>query len=69
MIMNTNEKGREQDGLAALGKKTEYPFDYAPEVLETFVNKHPGNDYFVKFNCPKITRRCPITGQPNFATE
>ena len=33
---------REQEGLQALGKKTEYRSDYAPEVLETFVNKHPG---------------------------
>ena len=32
---------REQEGLAALGKKTEYRQDYAPEVLETFQNKHP----------------------------
>ena len=35
---------------------------------ETFVNKHPGNDYFVKFNCPEFTSLCPITGQPDFAT-
>ncbi|MBO4368393.1 MAG: NADPH-dependent 7-cyano-7-deazaguanine reductase QueF, partial [Clostridia bacterium] len=42
--------------------------DYAPEVLETFANRHPGNDYFVKFNCPEFTSLCPITGQPDFAT-
>ena len=30
---------RKQDGLQALGAKTEYKMDYAPEVLETFVNK------------------------------
>ena len=29
---------REQEGLQALGKKTEYKSDYAPEVLETFQN-------------------------------
>ena len=43
---------REQEGLQALGKKTEYKSDYAPEVLETFQNKHPENDYWVQFNCP-----------------
>ena len=37
-------------------------------MLETFENKHPGNDYFVKFNCPEFTSLCPITGQPDFAT-
>lgn len=59
---------REDENLKLLGKKTEYKADYAPEVLETFANKHPDNDYFVKFNCPEFTSLCPITGQPDFAT-
>jgi 7-cyano-7-deazaguanine reductase len=54
--------------LQHLGKKTEYPTDYAPELLETFDNKHPGNDYWVRFECPEFTTLCPITGQPDFAT-
>jgi len=54
--------------LTLLGGKTEYKRDYAPEVLETFINKHPENDYWVKFNCPEFTSTCPITGQPDFAT-
>lgn len=58
---------REQEGLHSLGHKTEYKMDYAPEVLETFVNKHQGNDYWVRFNCPEFTSLCPITGQPDFA--
>ena len=58
---------REEEGLKSLGKKTEYRMDYAPEVLETFVNKHQGNDYWVQFNCPEFTSLCPITGQPDFA--
>ena len=56
-----------KDELTILGKKTEYKQDYAPEVLESFVNKHPGNDYWVRFNCPEFTSLCPITGQPDFA--
>ena len=48
-------KLREQEGLTALGRKTEYRQDYAPEVLETFLNKHPDNDYWVRFNCPEFT--------------
>ena len=61
---------REQEkSITLLGNQgTKYPQDYAPEVLETFVNKHPDNDYFVKFNCPEFTSLCPITGQPDFAT-
>lgn len=58
---------RKDEGLQALGAKTKYRDDYAPEVLESFVNKHPGNDYWVQFNCPEFTSLCPITGQPDFA--
>ena len=58
---------RKDDGLKALGTPTSYRMDYAPEVLETFVNKHPDNDYWVRFNCPEFTSLCPITGQPDFA--
>jgi len=49
-------------------QSTNYPTVYDPSVLETFENKHPDNDYFVKFNCPEFTSLCPITGQPDFAT-
>ncbi len=60
---------REKEGLTKLGSNnTEYKTDYDPDVLEAFNNKHPENDYFVKFNCPEFTSLCPITGQPDFAT-
>ena len=60
---------QEKEGITLLGNQgTKYPDDYAPEMLETFINKHPDNDYFVKFNCPEFTSLCPITGQPDFAT-
>ncbi|MBQ9237218.1 MAG: NADPH-dependent 7-cyano-7-deazaguanine reductase QueF [Prevotella sp.] len=58
---------RSKDGLQLLGKETNYHSDYAPEVLETFQNMHPDNDYWVQFNCPEFTSLCPITGQPDFA--
>lgn len=67
-----NESGRqskELEGITLLGNQgTKYDYGYNPEVLETFENKHPDNDYFVKFNCPEFTSLCPITGQPDFAT-
>ncbi|MDH8702487.1 7-cyano-7-deazaguanine reductase [Dysgonomonadaceae bacterium PH5-43] len=62
--MNTEQT----KSLTLLGNKTEYKQDYAPEVLETFINKNQENDYWVKFNCPEFTSLCPITGQPDFAT-
>ncbi len=56
-------------GVTHLGRKgTQYRMDYDPAALETFENKHPENDYWVKFNCPEFTSLCPITGQPDFAT-
>ena len=58
---------RQQDNLQQLGQPTAYSQDYAPEVLETFENQHPDNDYWVQFNCPEVTSLCPITGQPDFA--
>src|SRR5574344_2518141 len=58
---------RKEEGLKVLGTKTTYKMDYAPEILETFVNKHQGNDYWVRFICPEFTSLCPITGQPDFA--
>ena len=57
---------RKQEGeLHLLGGSTVYKQDYAPEVLEAFTNKHQGNDYWVRFNCPEFTSLCPITGQPD----
>ena len=59
----------EMKDVTHLGEKnTQYAADYTPELLETFENKHPDKDYWVKFNCPEFTSLCPITGQPDFAT-
>lgn len=58
----------ELEGVTLLGDThTRYPDQYAPEVLETFKNKHPENEYLVTFNCPEFTSLCPKTGQPDFA--
>ena len=59
----------ELQGVTLLGnQKTKYPQDYAPEMLETFINKHQDHDYFVQFNCPEFTSLRQMTGQPDFAT-
>ena len=59
----------EKENLTLLGNKgVKYDSEYNPDILETFMNKHPQHDYFVKFNCPEFTSLCPITGQPDFAT-
>lgn len=59
----------EMENISLLGNQNvKYPHEYDPSVLETFDNKHPDLDYFVKFNCPEFTSLCPMTGQPDFAT-
>jgi len=58
----------ELEGVTLLGDKdTMYAYDYTPELLERFPNKHPDNDYMVMLNCPEFTSLCPKTGQPDFA--
>ncbi len=68
-MSESGRKAKELEGISLLGNQgTKYDYGYNPEVLEVFDNKHPDNDYFVKFNCPEFTSLCPITGQPDFAT-
>jgi 7-cyano-7-deazaguanine reductase len=69
MTLQAGRTPEELKDISLLGSQgVRYPSQYAPDVLETFDNKHPGRDYFVKFNCPEFTSLCPMTGQPDFAT-
>ena len=64
--MSRNEQ--ELAGVTKLGNQhTVYSDDYNPGVLETFINKHPDNDYVVSFDAYEFTSKCPKTGQPDFA--
>lgn len=67
--MSNGRSKEDLKDITLLGNKgTKYEYSYDPDVLESFDNKHPNNDYFVKFNFPEFTSLCPITGQPDFAT-
>lgn len=58
---------KELDGITLLGNQhTRYATNYDPSLLETFVNKHPENEYLVTLDCPEFTSLCPKTGQPDF---
>ena len=58
---------KELEGVTLLGNQgTQYATDYSPQVLETFENKHPEQDYVVTLDCPEFTSLCPKTGQPDF---
>jgi len=63
-----SNKKTTNESLTHLGSgKTEYPTDYAPQLLECFSNKSPALDYMVKLDAPEFTSLCPITSQPDFA--
>lgn len=63
-----SRNNEELNGVTLLGNQnTIYSFDYDPTVLETFVNKHPDNDYVVTFDAYEFTSLCPKTHQPDFA--
>ena len=65
--LKTMRTEKELEGVTLLGNRgVKYPTDYTPELLETFLNKHPENDYLVTLTCPEFTSLCPKTGQPDF---
>ena len=43
-----------------------YPDSPDDARLETFPNRYPCRDYWVTFDCPEFTSRCPVTHQPDF---
>lgn len=66
--MKKKQKRSEELKNFSLGsEKTEYPTTYAPEVLESFLNKNPGHEAWTTFVCTEFTSLCPKTQQPDFA--
>ena len=41
---------------------------YTNDLLETFPNPAPENDFWIRMQIPEFTCLCPKTGQPDFAT-
>lgn len=46
--------------------QTRYPERPELAALECFPNRYPGRDYWITFDCPEFTSRCPVTDQPDF---
>jgi len=62
-------KNKRAKEVVSLGSdETEYKYEYAPELLETFENVHPEMDYWVTLNADEFTSLCPKTNQPDFGT-
>lgn len=65
--MNEKENSSRTKGLTSLHTShTEYPGEPAAGILETFPNEYQDRDYWVTFDCPEFTARCPVTHQPDF---
>ncbi len=46
--------------------ETHYPESPDEARLEAFENRYPQRNYWITFDCPEFTSRCPITNQPDF---
>ena len=57
------------NNITLLGQnKTEYPESPDDARLETFENQYAKRDYWITFECPEFTSRCPVTNQPDFGS-
>ena len=66
--MATNRVKKGVNGLKLLGRsETHYPTKPSADILETFPNRYPQRDYWIRFDCAEFTSLCPVTGQPDFA--
>lgn len=67
-VTHSGRNAEELKGVTLLGNQnTKYKYDYDPDILESFVNKHPENDYVVTLDAYEFTSTCSKTGQPDFA--
>jgi 7-cyano-7-deazaguanine reductase len=72
IILGTSQmqktRTRKYETLKLLGRSaTRFPAAPASRTLETFPNKFPNRDYWIRFDSPEFTSMCPVTGQPDFA--
>ena len=62
-------KKTDYSALKLLGKAAaSFPSSPSAGTLDTFQNRYPARDYWIRFQCPEFTSMCPVTGQPDFAS-
>ncbi len=63
------KKAKKIQGITLLGSVIKkYPTMPSRDILETFPNKYPQNNFTVEFlQEGEFTSFCPVTGQPDFA--
>ena len=63
--MNTN-KNKYKDLTLLKSSENVYPENPDEAKLEVFDNLYTDRDYWITFDSPEFTSRCPITNQPDF---
>ena len=64
-----NKDREKYEGLTLLRRsETSYPDNPDDARLEIFENRYAKRNYWITFDCPEFTSRCPITNQPDFGT-
>lgn len=55
------------DSLTLLGQSKSLPDAPDRAILETFPNRNPNRQYWIKLDCQDFSSLCPVTGQPDHA--
>jgi len=64
----SGDSANQHPDLKLLGSTTDqFPDQPVPSILETFENRYPTRDYWIRFDVAEFTSLCPVTGQPDFA--
>ena len=53
--------------LRLLGKASALPTEPSRQILDSFLNSHPGCDYTIFLETEDFSSVCPVTGQPDYA--
>jgi 7-cyano-7-deazaguanine reductase len=53
--------------LRLLGKASALPTEPSRQILDSFLNSHPGRDYTSFLETEDFSSVCPVTGQPDYA--
>ncbi len=66
--MKNKSDNNYSDDLMLLKKSEQSYPDNDPDyrILESFDNRYSDRGFWVTFDCPEFTTRCPITNQPDF---
>lgn len=66
MSDSASEPARFRDLTLLRENERNYPQEPGEARLECFENRYRHRSYWISFECPEFTSRCPVTNQPDF---